>query len=122
MCWRQHPHARMEAFGRRSFDIDWGRFGTLIYNGATRKLYAYCLVDCHSRKTYLEFTHSESFETFIRCHIHAFEDLGGCAREYGFVPRACHVAAAWEKERSSALSVMCVRTSGRCGLSPTSPT
>ena len=63
----------------------------------------------------------------MRCHIHAFETLGGCARElwfdnlatavaehegnlvrfnprflafareYGFIPRACHVAAAWEK-------------------------
>lgn len=118
---------RMEPLAGERFDIDWGHFGALIYNGATRKLYAFCLVECHSRKMYLEFTHSQSFETFIRCHIHAFEDLGGCARElwydnlatavaehegnlvrfnprflafareYGFVPRACHVAAAWEK-------------------------
>jgi hypothetical protein len=76
---------------------------------------------------YLEFTHSQNFETFVRCHIHAFEAFHGCARElwfdnlatavaehegnlvrfnprflafardYGFIPRACHVAAAWEK-------------------------
>ena len=77
---------------------------------------------------YLEFTHSQTFETFVRCHIHAFQTLGGCARElwfdnlasavahhegnlvqfnprflafareYGFIPRACHVAAAWERQ------------------------
>jgi hypothetical protein len=76
---------------------------------------------------YLEFTHSQTFETFVRCHIHAFETFGGCARElwfdnlatavaehegnlvrfnprflgfareYDFIPRACHVRAAWEK-------------------------
>jgi len=76
---------------------------------------------------YLEYTHSQCFETFVRCHIHAFEELGGCARElwfdnlatavaehegnlvqfnprflgfareYAFIPRACPVRAAWEK-------------------------
>jgi hypothetical protein len=104
-----------------------GTFGALSYNGTPRKLYAFCLVECHSRKMYLEFTHSQSFETFVRCHMHAFQTLGGCARElwfdnlatavaehdgnlvrfnprflafareYSFIPRACHVAAAWEK-------------------------
>ena len=109
------------------FDVDWGHFGALMYNGHPRKLYAFCLVESHSRKMHLEFTHSQSFETFVRCHIHAFEAFGGCAREiwfdnlasavaehegnlvrfdprflafareYAFIPRACHVAAAWEK-------------------------
>lgn len=84
-------------------------------------------MECHSRKLYLEFTHSQSFETFVRCHIHAFRFMGGIARElwfdnlatavaehdgnlvrfhprflafareYNFLPRACHVRAAWEK-------------------------
>jgi hypothetical protein len=75
----------------------------------------------------LEFTHSQSFETFVRCHIHAFRSMSGVARElwydnlatavaehdgnlvrfhprflafareYSFFPRACHVRAAWEK-------------------------
>src|ERR1043166_1966800 len=90
-------------------------------------LHAVCLVESHSRKIYLEFTHSQNFETFARCHIHAFQYLGGVsqeiwfdnlatavaehegnlvrfhprflafAREFNFIPRACHVAAAWEK-------------------------
>jgi Integrase core domain len=116
-------------------EIDWGHFGALSYQGHQRKLYAFCLVECHSRKLYVEFTHSQSFETFVRCHIHAFHYLGGVARElwydnlatavaehdgnlvrfqprflafareYNFLPRACHVRAAWEKgkiERSIA--------------------
>jgi transposase len=127
----RRAYVRMEPSAGERFDIDWGHFGALVYNGATRKLYAFCLVECHSRKMYLEFTHSQSFETFARCHIHAFQELGGCARElwydnlatavaehegnlvrfnprflafareYRFVPRACHVAAAWEKGLNS---------------------
>jgi transposase len=123
----RRAYVRMEPSAGERFDIDWGHFGSLVYNGATRKLYAFCLVECHSRKMFVEFTHSQNFETFIRCHLHAFEELGGCARElwydnlatavaepdgnlvrfnprflafareYGFLPRACHVAAAWEK-------------------------
>jgi hypothetical protein len=76
---------------------------------------------------YLEFTHSQTFETFARCHIHAFRFLTGTSREIwydnlatavaehdgnlvrfnprflaftrecSFIPRACHVRAAWEK-------------------------
>ena len=127
----RRAYVRMEPSAGERFDIDWGHFGALVYNGATRKLYAFCLVECHSRKMYLEFTHSQSFETFVRCHIHAFEEWGGCARELwfdnlatavaehdgnlvrfnprflafarecGFIPRACHVAAAWEKDHAS---------------------
>jgi len=123
----RRAYVRVESSPGERFDIDWGHFGSLLYNGAPRKLYAFCLVEAHSRKMYLEFTHSQSFETFLRCHIHAFETFQGCAhqcwydnlatavaehegnlvrfnprflgfaREYDFVPRACHVAAAWEK-------------------------
>jgi hypothetical protein len=76
---------------------------------------------------YLEFTHSQTFETFVRCHVHAFTALGGItreivydnlatavaehdgrlvrflprflafAREYNFYPKACNPAAGWEK-------------------------
>jgi transposase len=123
----RRAYVRVEPSPGERFDIDWGHFGALQYNGAARQLYAFCLVESHSRKMYLEFTHSQSFETFVRCHLHAFEELGGCARELwfdnlasavaehegnlvrfnprflalaresGFIPRACHVAAAWEK-------------------------
>jgi transposase len=123
----QRAYVRMEPAAGERFEIDWGHFGALSYQRHVRKLYAFCLVECHSRKLYVEFTHSQSFETFVRCHIHAFHYLGGVARElwydnlatavaehdgnlvrfhprflafareYSFLPRACHVRAAWEK-------------------------
>jgi transposase len=118
---------RVESLPGDRFEIDWGHFGSLHYEGDARKLYAFSLVECHSRMMYVEFTHSQCFETFVRCHVHAFESLGGIARElvydnlttavadhdgnlvrfnprflafareFGFIPRACHVASPWEK-------------------------
>ena len=118
---------RMEPLAGERFEVDWGHFGSLDYSGDKRKLYAFALVDAHSRMLYLEFTHSQSFETFVRCHIHAFTALGGVAREivydnlatavaehdgrlvrflprflafareYSFYPRACNPASGWEK-------------------------
>ncbi len=118
---------RVESSPGDCFEVDWGHFGVLDYQGDKRKLYAFCLVECHSRRLYVEFTHSQSFETFMRCHIHAFRFMGGLAREclydnlwtavtrhdgriiqfnprflvfarvYGFYPRACNPAAGWEK-------------------------
>ena len=122
---------RMEPNPGDRFEVDWGHFDVLDYSGDKRKLYAFALVECHSRMMYVEFTHSQSFETFVRCHIHAFHALGGCSREiwfdnlatavaehdgrlvrfnprffafakeYGFFPRACNRAAGWEKGRLS---------------------
>ncbi len=118
---------RIEVEPGERFEVDWGHFGALDYQGDKRKLYAFCLLECHSRRLYLEFTHSQNFETFARCHQHAFHFMGGVARqaaydnlltavlehdgkivrfnprflafarEYDFYPRACHVGAAWEK-------------------------
>src|SRR5207244_2950264 len=75
---------RMEPAAGERFEIDWGHFGALVYEGDSRKLYAFCLIECHSRKMYLEFTHSQTFETLVRCHIHAFEAMSGVARELWF--------------------------------------
>ena len=118
---------RVESSPGDRFEVDWGHFGVLDYQGDKRKLYAFCLVECHSRRLYVEFSHSQSFETFMRCHIHAFRFMGGLAREclydnlltavtrhdgriiqfnprflvfareFGFYPRACNPAAGWEK-------------------------
>jgi len=123
---------RMEPAAGERFEIDWGHFGALDYQGDTRKLYAFALIEAHSRMLYVEFTHSQSFETFVRCHQHAFQVIGGVAREcwydnlltvvaehdgrlirfnprflafareYGFYPRACNPRAAWEKGKIEA--------------------
>jgi transposase len=118
---------RMEPIAGERFEVDWGHFGALDYSGDSRKLYAFALVDAHSRMMYVEFTHCQSFETFVRCHVHAFTELGGVARqiaydnlatavaehdgrivrfhprflgfarEYNFYPHACNPASGWEK-------------------------
>ncbi|MBM3535734.1 MAG: IS21 family transposase [Alphaproteobacteria bacterium] len=118
---------RMEPPPGERFEVDWGHFGVFDYSGDKRKLYAFAVVEAHSRMLYLEFTHSQTFETFVRCHVHAFTALGGVAREiaydnlatavaehdgrlvrflprflafareYRFYPKACNVAAGWEK-------------------------
>jgi transposase len=120
-------YLRMEPAPGERFEVDWGHFGVLPYAGDKRKLYAFALVEAHSRILYLEFTHSQNFETFVGCHVHAFTALGGVAREiaydnlatavaehdgrlvrflprflafareYGFYPKACNLAAGWEK-------------------------
>jgi transposase len=118
---------RVEEQPGESFQVDWGHFGSLDYQGDQRKLYAFVLVEGHSRRLFVEFTHSQRFETFVRCHQHGFRFMNGVAREilydnllaavaerdgrlvrfqprfwafareYGFSPRACTPRAAWEK-------------------------
>ena len=118
---------RMEPMAGERFEVDWGHFGSLNYSGDQRKLYAFALVEANSRMLYVEFTHSQSFDTFARCHMHAFTALGGVAREivydnlatavaehdgrlvrflprflafareFNFYPRACNPASGWEK-------------------------
>jgi transposase len=120
-------YVRVESSPGDRFEIDWGHFDAIDYQGDKRKLYAFCCIECHSRRLYVEFTHSQCFETFVRCHIHAFQFMGGrareClydnlatavaehdgrmvrfnprflafARELDFYPRACNKAAGWEK-------------------------
>jgi transposase len=123
----ERAYVRVESSPGDRFEIDWGHFDAIDYQGDKRKLYAFCCIECHSRRLYVEFTHSQCFETFVRCHIHAFQFRGGrpreClydnlttavaehdgriirfnprflafAREMNFYPRACNKAAGWEK-------------------------
>jgi transposase len=83
---------RMEPEAGDRFEVDWGHFGALSYEGDQRKLYAFALVDGHSRMSYLEFTHSQCFETFVRCHIHAFAAFNGVSREIYYDNLATAVA------------------------------
>ena len=88
----RRAYVRVEPGPGERFDMDWGHFDSIVYNGTARKLYAFCLVEAHSRKMYLEFTHSQSFETFARSHMHAFEVFRGCARECWYDNLATAVA------------------------------
>ena len=82
---RVDPRPR-EAFLKLSFEpgqcaqVDWGEFGDVFHDG--RKVHAFVMVLCHSRRLYVEFTRSEKFEDFIRCHERAFKFFGSrCPQE-----------------------------------------
>lgn len=75
-----------EAFLRLEFapgevaQVDWGEFGDVFSDGV--KIHCFAMVLCHSRYLYVEFTRSEKFEDFIRCHENAFAYFKG-------VPKQC---------------------------------
>lgn len=81
---QQKPRAK-EAFLRLEFapgsaaQVDWGEFGDVFHDGS--KIHCFAMVLCHSRYLYIEFTRSEKFEDFIRCHENAFRYFGGAPRE-----------------------------------------
>jgi transposase len=74
-----------EAFLRLEFapgecaQVDWGEFGDVFGDGV--KIHCFAMVLAFSRFVYLEFTRSEKFEDFIRCHENAFKFFGGVTRE-----------------------------------------
>jgi transposase len=84
---RQAPSRSREAFLQLEFapgecaQVDWGEFGDVFGDGA--KVHCFLMVLCHSRLLYIEFTQSEKFEEFIRCHENAFRFFGG------LVPQEC---------------------------------
>ncbi|MFM8453623.1 MAG: IS21 family transposase [Gammaproteobacteria bacterium] len=62
------------ALGQAS-QIDWGEFEDYFEDGI--KLHCFTMVLCYSRLIYVEFTRSERFEDFIRCHENALKYFGG---------------------------------------------
>lgn len=85
----QHERGRFakprEAFLRLEFgpgevaQVDWGEFGDVFGDGV--KIHCFAMVLAYSRMIYVEFTRSEKFEEFIRCHEHAFRFFNGVPRE-----------------------------------------
>lgn len=82
---REVPVRAREAFLRLEFargeaaQVDWGEFGDVFGDGI--KIHCFAMVLCFSRFMYLEFTRSEKFEDFIRCHENAFKFFSGVPKE-----------------------------------------
>jgi transposase len=74
-----------EAFLRLEFgpgevaQVDWGEFGDVFGDGV--KIHCFAMVLAFSRMVYVEFTRSEKFEEFIRCHENAYRYFGGAPKE-----------------------------------------
>jgi hypothetical protein len=83
---------RMEPPPGERFAVDSGHVGLLDYASDKRKPYAFALWKRTAACCTWSSTHSQSFETFVRCHVHAFTPLGGVAREIAYDNLA---TAAW---------------------------
>lgn len=70
---------RLEFTPGECAQVDWGEFGDVFGDGV--KIHCFAMVLAHSRLVYLEFTRSEKFEEFVRCHENAFRFFGGVTRE-----------------------------------------
>ena len=75
----REAYLRLEFAPGEVAQVDWGEFGDVFGDGI--KLHCFAMVLAYSRMIYVEFTRSERFEEFIRCHENAFRFFGGVPRE-----------------------------------------
>ncbi|HEY6241086.1 MAG TPA: IS21 family transposase [Burkholderiales bacterium] len=80
------PVPKHEAFFRLSVlpgeqaQVDWGAFGKIRVGRFERLLSCFVMVLMWSRATFARFTLDQTLESFMRCHVEAFERLGGAPR------------------------------------------
>ena len=60
--------------------VDFGYVGYTSYQGKKRKTWVFNMRLSYSRLDYYEAVYDQRVETFIRCHIHAFNFFGGIPR------------------------------------------
>lgn len=70
---------RLEFGAGEVAQVDWGEFGDVFGDGI--KIHCFAMVLAYSRMIYVEFTRSEKFEEFIRCHENAFRFFEGTPKE-----------------------------------------
>lgn len=78
------PIRRFESQPGEQFQIDWGFFGKLSYGQTQRNLYALAVIECHSRKLFVYFSHSTDQTAFHQALLAAFQFYGGTAKELVF--------------------------------------
>jgi hypothetical protein len=80
------PVPKHEAFFRLSVlpgeqaQVDWGSFGKIRIGRFERLLSCFVMVLMWSRATFARFTLDQTLESFMRCHVAAFERFGGAPR------------------------------------------
>jgi transposase len=77
---RQEATVRFETEPGEQAQVDWAHFGFIEHQGRRRRLYAFVMTLGWSRSSYLEFTVSVDAAWWLRCHVHAFQYLGGVPR------------------------------------------
>lgn len=82
---RTRHQPRQEAFFKMDFalgqatQVDWGEFNDVFGDGVL--IHCFVMVLCYSRLIYIEFTRSERFEEFVRCHENALRYFEGLRTE-----------------------------------------
>lgn len=71
---------RLTTFPAEQGQVDWAHFGEVAVGRARRRLSCFVITLSYSRALYLEFFFDQRMESFLRGHIHAFEDWGGLPR------------------------------------------
>jgi transposase len=70
----------LRTFAGEQGQVDWAHFGEVPVGRARRKLSCFVITLSYSRALYLEFFFDQIMESFLRGHVHAFEDWGGLPR------------------------------------------
>lgn len=60
--------------------VDWFYIGKREIDGEMKKIWCFSMILGYSRSLYIEFTTDVTTATFIRCHMNAFNFLGGCTK------------------------------------------
>lgn len=61
--------------------VDWSEIDEITVDDAKRRLYCFNMVLGYSRMRYIEFSLDMTTETFIQCHLNAFQYFGGVTKE-----------------------------------------
>jgi transposase len=72
---------RFETAPGEQGQVAWGHFGTIGQHGQRWPLYGFVMVLGYSRALFVHFTTTQRLETFLACHLRAFEAFGGYPRE-----------------------------------------
>jgi transposase len=71
---------RLRTFPGEQGQVDWGSFGNVSIGRAQRPLSCFVITLSYSRGLYFEFFFDQQMESFLRGHVHAFEDWKGLPR------------------------------------------
>ncbi|MCK4309332.1 MAG: IS21 family transposase [Candidatus Atribacteria bacterium] len=74
---RENIFIRIHTLPAEEAQVDFGYLGYTLYKGKKRKTWVFNMRLSYSRLDYYEIVYDQRVETFIRCHINAFNYFGG---------------------------------------------
>jgi transposase len=72
---------RLKTLPGEQGQVDWASFGKIRVGRAERALSCFVLTLSWSRALWFEFSLDQTLESFLRGHVHAFDDFGGTPRD-----------------------------------------